>query len=62
VYPQREDEAQPDQFADMSFEYFFLQPCDDENLDANTRDVVDYCLRYPQWRLSLQTHKILGID
>ena len=62
VYPQSEDEAQPDRFADMSFEYFFLQPCDDENLDANTRAVVDYCLRYPQWRLSLQTHKILGID
>jgi 7-carboxy-7-deazaguanine synthase (Cx14CxxC type) len=62
VYPQSEDEAQPDQFADMSFEYFFLQPCDDENLDANTRAVVDYCLRYPQWRLSLQTHKFLGID
>lgn len=62
VYPQSEGEAQPDQFADLSFEYFFLQPCDDENLDANTRSVVDYCLRHPQWRLSLQTHKILGID
>jgi 7-carboxy-7-deazaguanine synthase (Cx14CxxC type) len=62
VYPQSEGEAQPDRFADMSFEYFFLQPCDDENLEANTRAVVDYCLRHPQWRLSLQTHKILGID
>ncbi len=62
VYPQHEDEAQPDQFADLQFDYFFLQPCDDENLEANTRAAVNYCLQHPQWRLSLQTHKILGID
>ena len=62
VYPQNEDAAQPSEFADLDFEYFFLQPCDDENLEANTRAAVDYCLQHPQWRLSVQTHKILGID
>lgn len=62
VYPQNEDAAQPCEFADLDFEYFFLQPCDDENLEANTRAAVDYCLQHPQWRLSVQTHKILGID
>ena len=62
VYPQNEDAAQPYEFADLDFEYFFLQPCDDENLQANTRAAVDYCLQHPQWRLSVQTHKILGID
>ena len=62
VYPQNEDAAQPCEFTDFDFEYFFLQPCDDENLQANTRAAVDYCLQHPQWRLSVQTHKILGID
>ena len=62
VYPQIEDAAQPSEFSDLDFEYFFLQPCDDENLQANTRAAVDYCLQHPQWRLSVQTHKILGID
>ena len=62
VYPQNEDAAQPGEFTDLDFEYFFLQPCDDENLQANTRAAVDYCLQHPQWRLSVQTHKILGID
>ncbi|MCH8135553.1 MAG: 7-carboxy-7-deazaguanine synthase, partial [Proteobacteria bacterium] len=41
VYPQNEDAAQPSEFADLDFEYFFLQPCDDENLEANTRAAVD---------------------
>ncbi len=62
VFPQNEDAAQPCEFTDLDFEYFFLQPCDDENLQANTRAAVDYCLQHPQWRLSVQTHKILGID
>jgi 7-carboxy-7-deazaguanine synthase (Cx14CxxC type) len=62
VFPQHEDAAQPCEFTDLDFEYFFLQPCDDENLQANTRAAVDYCLQHPQWRLSVQTHKILGID
>lgn len=61
VYPQTEIEAQPGEFAKMKFEHFFLQPLDNTERDANTRSAVDYCLRHPQWKLSLQTHKILGI-
>ncbi|MCP5089387.1 MAG: 7-carboxy-7-deazaguanine synthase [Gammaproteobacteria bacterium] len=61
VYPQTETQAQPDAFAKMRFEHFFLQPLDNAERDANTRSAVDYCLRHPQWKLSLQTHKILGI-
>ncbi len=62
VYPQAEAEAQPEQFADLEFDNFFLQPCDDAGLAANTRAAVDYCLAHPQWRLSVQTHKMIGID
>ena len=61
VYPQQEAEAAPENFTGLAFEHFFLQPCDDENLAANTRAAVDYCLSHPQWKLSLQTHKVLGI-
>jgi 7-carboxy-7-deazaguanine synthase len=59
VYPQ--PEAQPDRFADADFEHFFLQPMDGPELDANIARTVEYCLEHPQWRLSLQTHKIVGI-
>ena len=62
VYPQEEVEAQPERFADMDFKNFFLQPCDDARQDENTRKAIDYCLGHPQWKLSLQTHKIVGID
>jgi len=62
VFPQLESEAQPDKFSELDFVHFFLQPCDDNNRTANTRDAVDYCLRHPQWKLSLQTHKIIGIE
>ena len=62
VYPQVEQEAQPDCFAGFSFEHFFLQPLYDDNLAANTRRAIEFCLEHPQWRLSLQTHKIIGID
>lgn len=62
VYPQKESEAQPDHFVELAFEHFFLQPRDDANLESNTRAAVEYCLRHPQWKLSLQTHKIIGID
>jgi len=61
VYPQNEAEAQPECFADLDFDYFFLQPLDDANRQANTEAAIDYCRKYPQWRLSLQTHKIIGI-
>jgi len=62
VFPQEEKAAQPEQFADLAFEHFFLQPLHDENLQAHTHGSVGYCLANPQWKLSLQTHKIIGID
>lgn len=62
VYPQPETEAQPERFADLDFRHFFLQPKDDERRQENTRAAIDYCLRHPQWRLSVQTHKFVGID
>ncbi len=61
VYPQREAEAQPDRFTKLGFRHFFLQPLDDERRVANTASAVQYCLAHPQWKLSLQTHKLLGI-
>lgn len=61
VFPQREPEAAPERFAGLSFEHFLIQPLDDADLERNTRAAVDYCLRHPRWRLSLQTHKFLGI-
>jgi len=45
----------------LDFEQFFLQPMDGPNVVENTRAAVDYCLAHPRWRLSLQTHKLLGI-
>jgi len=62
VFPQAEPEAQPEKFAELDFVHFFLQPCDDADRAANTRDAIDYCLRHPQWKLSLQTHKIIGLE
>jgi 7-carboxy-7-deazaguanine synthase (Cx14CxxC type) len=62
VFPQEEKSAQPEHFEDLAFEHFFLQPLHDENLRAHTRSSIDYCLANPQWKLSLQTHKIIGID
>jgi 7-carboxy-7-deazaguanine synthase len=59
VYPQ--SEAQPHQFADLAFRHFFLQPMDGPDRDANTQLALRYCLAHPKWRLSLQTHKFLGI-
>jgi organic radical activating enzyme len=59
VYPQTG--ADPSDFESLSFKHFFLQPMDGDNLDANTKLALRYCLDHPQWRLSLQTHKILGI-
>ncbi len=61
VYPQSEPEAQPERFAELAFRHFFLQPLDGPDRDANTQAAVAYCLDHPQWRLSLQTHKWLGI-
>lgn len=59
VYPQRG--AEPALFEDLNFEHFFLQPMDGPLREENTRLAVRYCLDHPRWRLSLQTHKLLGI-
>lgn len=59
VYPQMH--ALPEAFEHLSFTHFFLQPMDGANLDSNTAQAIDYCLAHPKWRLSLQTHKVVGI-
>ncbi|SHG05711.1 7-carboxy-7-deazaguanine synthase [Bradyrhizobium erythrophlei] len=59
VYPQAG--AMPPAFADLAFERFSLQPMDGPDVAANTERAVNYCMRHPQWRLSVQTHKTLGI-
>ncbi len=61
VYPQPEPEAQPERFIDMAFSHFFLQPMDSTNREQNTQATIRYCLEHPHWKLSLQTHKIIGI-
>jgi len=59
VFPQ--SGAEPERFEDLDFAHFLLQPRDDEARHENTAAAVRYCLEHPQWRLSLQTHKSLGI-
>ncbi len=61
VYPQPEADAQPEAFADFPADHYFLQPKDEAGED-HTPAVVRYCLDHPRWRISLQTHKLLGID
>jgi 7-carboxy-7-deazaguanine synthase (Cx14CxxC type) len=61
VYPQPEPEAQPERFEALGFRHFFLQPMDGPERVANTAAAVAYCLAHPRWRMSLQTHKLLGI-
>lgn len=61
VYPQTEADAQPERFTKLSFQHFFLQPKDEAGRD-NTPATVAYCMTHPQWRVSLQTHKIMGIE
>jgi 7-carboxy-7-deazaguanine synthase (Cx14CxxC type) len=61
VYPQVEPEAQPECFERLAFRHFSLQPMDGPVLSDNVRRTVEYCLAHPQWRLSLQTHKLLGL-
>jgi 7-carboxy-7-deazaguanine synthase len=53
--------AEPERYAGLAFDHFFLQPMDNAERDANTRATTEYCLAHPQWRLSLQTHKLIGI-
>ena len=59
VFPQ--PGAEPERYADCAFDNFFLQPMDSPAREANTRAAIGYCLAHPRWRLSLQTHKLLGL-
>lgn len=59
VYPQ--PGAEPERFERLPFRHFFLQPMDGPELQVNTGAALRYCLAHPRWRLSLQTHKLLGI-
>ncbi|MGQ0533995.1 MAG: 7-carboxy-7-deazaguanine synthase [Caulobacteraceae bacterium] len=59
VYPQAG--ADPAQYEGLPFEHFFLSPMDSVAREANTQAAITYCLEHPQWRLSLQTHKIIGV-
>lgn len=59
VYPQ--EHGEPERYADLDFDFFYLQPMDGPDLAANTQRAIDYCLKHPQWRLSLQSHKLVGL-
>lgn len=59
IYPQAG--AEPERFAGWDFDHFSLQPMDGPRLAENTRLALAYCLAHPRWRLSLQTHKLLGL-
>ncbi len=59
VYPQ--DGACPEDYENLDFVHFFLQPLDDPEREANVARAIAYCKAHPKWRLSLQTHKMLGI-
>ena len=59
VHPQ--DGAPPERYADLDFDHFLLQPMDGPDRAANTELAIRYCLEHPGWRLSTQTHKVLGI-
>ncbi len=59
VYPQ--PGVKPEDFVHLNFDHFFLQPMDGPNVKANTQSAINYCLANPDWRLSMQLHKVVGI-
>lgn len=59
VYPQAA--AQPERFEHLSFDHFFLQPMDSPTAEENLEAAIAYCTDNPRWRLSLQSHKMIGI-
>jgi 7-carboxy-7-deazaguanine synthase len=61
VFPQVEAEAKPENFLNLRFDNFFLQPMDGPDRVETLKATIAYCLANPTWRLSLQTHKIMGI-
>lgn len=62
VYPQVGADAQPERFAGLGFDNFYLQGMDSPQREKNVEAALAYCLRHPQWKLSVQTHKILNIS
>ena len=59
IFPQ--DHADPARYAGLEFHHFFLQPMDNAHKAENTAAAIEYCRTHPNWRLSLQTHKLVGI-
>ncbi|HEY4265145.1 MAG TPA: 7-carboxy-7-deazaguanine synthase [Micropepsaceae bacterium] len=59
IYPQTG--AEPERYTGLAFEHYFLQPMDSPERAQNTAAATQYCLAHPKWRLSLQTHKLIGI-
>ena len=59
VFPQ--PGALPEKFEHLAFDHFFLQPMDGPSVEANTQAAAQYCLQHPQWHLSLQSHKLIGL-
>ena len=57
----RQEGISPEQFEHWDFDHFFLQPMDGPYLDIFTKWAIEYCLQHPKWRLSVQTHKVIGI-
>ena len=59
VYPQ--EKAPPEKFEQLAFDHFYLQPMDGSETALNTERAIEYCLAHPKWRLSIQTHKLVGL-
>jgi 7-carboxy-7-deazaguanine synthase (Cx14CxxC type) len=59
VFPQ--ERGEPERFEDLDFTHFFLQPMDGPERSRNTRLATEYCLEHPRWRISLQSHKMMGM-
>jgi len=62
VFPQLEIQASPAALSKLQFDHYYLQPLDDAEQRKNVQACVQYCMHNPQWKISLQTHKILDID
>jgi 7-carboxy-7-deazaguanine synthase len=57
----RQEGGEPERYEHLDFTHFFLQPMDGPDREAHTTAAIEYCLTHPRWRLSVQTHKYLGI-
>lgn len=59
VFPQ--ERVTPEHYKALQFDHFWLSPMDGPNLAANTKAAIDYVMAHPQWRLNIQTHKVIGV-